>query len=151
MHIGLVLAAPRRVPIRPGTLDQRPPDAAVSGFGDAGAAHRVASRSLAWHQAGTAHELARIAGQATRLTADIRSCRHCVPVRAIQKMVSRSRRGSRASRPPRGRRTTKGSKKDHSSSVRKPRIKADRHARDRLGLTTAPGWDGLGRQSVQAT
>ncbi len=59
MHIGLVLAAPRRVPIRPGTLDQRPPDAAVSGFGDAGAAHRVASRSLAWHQAGTDHELAR--------------------------------------------------------------------------------------------
>ena len=93
----------------------------------------------------------RIIGQATRLKVDIRSCRHCVPVRAIRKMASRSRRGSRASWPLRGRRTTKGSKKDHSSSVRKPRIKADRHARDRLGLTSAPSWDCLGRQFVQAT
>jgi hypothetical protein len=57
-------------------------------------------------------------------------------VRAIQKMASSTRRWSRAGRPPsRPVDTTKGSKKDHSSSVSRPRINADLHGRDQPGIT----------------
>lgn len=42
MHIELVLADPRRVAIRPGTLDERAPDPPVSGLGNTETAHRVA-------------------------------------------------------------------------------------------------------------
>ncbi|GGG39135.1 hypothetical protein GCM10010964_28400 [Caldovatus sediminis] len=63
-------------------------------------------------------------------------------MRAIQKLASSTRRRSRGGLPPSGLAdTTKGSKKDHSSSVRRPRINADLHARDQLGITSAPGWE----------
>jgi hypothetical protein len=42
-------------------------------------------------------------------------------------------------------------KKDHSSSVSSPRINADLHARDQLGITPAPGWESPYRRFVHAT
>lgn len=66
--------------------------------------------------------------------------RHGAPVRAIQKMASSTRRWSRAGLPPSGLAdTTKGSKKDHSSSVSRPRINADLHYRDQRGITPQAG------------
>jgi hypothetical protein len=73
--------------------------------------------------------------------------RHGAPVRAIQKMASGTRRWSRAGLPPSGLAdTTKGSKKHHSSSVSRPRINADLHARDQLGITYGLGWESPRRQ-----
>lgn len=68
--------------------------------------------------------------------------RHGAPVRPIRKMASSTRRWLRASLPPRPQAgSTKGPKKDHSSSVSSPRINADLRARDRRGISSASGWD----------
>mgnify|MGYP003589839735 CR=1 FL=1 len=46
--------------------------------------------------------------------------------------------------------TTKGSKKDHSSSVSSPRINADLHTEDQRGITPAPAWESPACQFVHA-
>ena len=78
--------------------------------------------------------------------------RHGAPVRAVQKMASSTRWWLRAGLPPSGLADAKkGSKKDHSSSVSRPRINADFHARDQPGSTPASGREAPLRRLVHAT
>jgi hypothetical protein len=67
-------------------------------------------------------------------------------------MASSTRLWSRAGLPPSGLAdTTKGSKKNHSSSVSNPRINADLHARDQRGITSASGWESHRDRFVHAS